>query len=78
MKIYLDVCCLNRPFDDQKQDRIHLESEAIITILRHIEIGDWTWTSSSVVLFEINQTPNLDRKYRLLKLCDKASNVITL
>jgi predicted nucleic acid-binding protein len=24
MKIYFDVCCLNRPFDDQSQDRIRL------------------------------------------------------
>ena len=78
MKIYLDVCCLNRPFDDQTQDRIHLESEAVITILKHVETGDWTWINSSVVLFEINQTPNLDRKNRLLKLCDKASDIVRL
>jgi hypothetical protein len=26
-RIYLDVCCLNRPFDDQTQARIHLEAE---------------------------------------------------
>jgi len=26
MKVYLDACCLNRPFDDQSQDRIRLES----------------------------------------------------
>lgn len=26
--IYLDVCCLNRPFDDQTQERIFLEAEA--------------------------------------------------
>jgi len=37
MKIYLDVCCLNRPFDDQTQDRIHLEAESVMTILRHAE-----------------------------------------
>jgi predicted nucleic acid-binding protein len=24
MKIYLDVCCLNRPYDDQTKDRIHI------------------------------------------------------
>jgi len=35
--VYLDVCCLNRPFDDQTQDRIHLESEAVLLILKHIE-----------------------------------------
>ncbi len=28
MKIYLDNCCFNRPFDDQSQLRILLESEA--------------------------------------------------
>lgn len=78
MKIYLDVCCLNRPLDDQTQDRIHLESEAIIAILKHIELKDWVWISSSVVLFEINQTPNPDRKYRLLRICDQASQIVRL
>ena len=33
MAIYLDTCCLNRPFDDQTQDRIRLEAEAVILIL---------------------------------------------
>lgn len=28
MKVYLDACCLNRPFDDQTQGRIRLEAEA--------------------------------------------------
>ena len=37
ISIYLDVCCLNRPFDDQSQPRIHLESEAILTILAQCE-----------------------------------------
>ena len=22
MKVYMDACCLNRPFDDQGQDRV--------------------------------------------------------
>lgn len=26
MTVYLDNCCYNRPFDDQTQERIHLES----------------------------------------------------
>jgi predicted nucleic acid-binding protein len=32
MKIYLDNCCFNRPFDDQSQIRIRLESEAKLSI----------------------------------------------
>lgn len=34
MKLYLVNCCYNRPFDDQTQDRIHLESEAVLAILK--------------------------------------------
>jgi len=78
MKVYLDACCLNRPFDDQTQDRIHLESEAVLTVLKHIEAGDWVWIVSSVVLFEIGETPNQERKRRVLKLCEKASSSIGL
>lgn len=33
MRIYLDMCCLKRPFDDQTQPRIHLESEAVLALL---------------------------------------------
>ena len=32
MKIYLDNCCFNRPFDDQSQIRIRIESEAKLKI----------------------------------------------
>jgi hypothetical protein len=28
-KLYLDVCCYNRPFDDQTVDAIRLEAEAV-------------------------------------------------
>lgn len=65
MKLYLDVCCLNRPFDDQGQDRIRLESEAVMAILTHIERGDWTWTTSEMVDFEISRMPDADRRQRV-------------
>jgi hypothetical protein len=64
-KIYLDVCCLNRPFDDQTQDRVRLESESIVLILAHCEARDWTWVSSTVVDYEIDQTPDVERSQRV-------------
>lgn len=39
MKIYLDNCCFNRPFDDQIQIRIRLESEAKLKIQEEIQKG---------------------------------------
>jgi len=78
MKIYLDVCCLNRPYDDQTDDKIHLESEAILIILGHIENKDWVWFKSDVVDYEIEETPNMDRKIRVKKMTRFATKNIKL
>ena len=48
-KIYLDVCCLNRPFDDQTQGRIHLEAESILTILSLCEMRNWRLLNSEII-----------------------------
>ena len=64
-QVYLDVCCLNRPFDDQRQDRIRLEAEAVLLILEHCEAGQWQWISSAVVEEEVDNTPNSERRHRV-------------
>lgn len=78
MKVYFDVCCLNRQFDDQTQSRIRLEAEAIVAILaRCAALEEWSFITSEVVEDEILQTPDIDRQERLLALMDAASeNVI--
>jgi len=63
-KIYLDTCCLNRPFDDQTQERIRLESEAVLAILSRIEKGGWDWIGSDVLIDEIEQTPDIQKLTR--------------
>lgn len=37
MRVYLDICCLKRPFDDQSQPRIRLETEAILSLIAALE-----------------------------------------
>ncbi len=61
MRIYLDVCCFNRPFDDCRQDRIRLESEAVKAIVQRIERGLWEGISSPIILFEVSKMPDKDR-----------------
>ena len=78
MKIYFDVCCLNRPYDDQTQDRIHLETEAIMIILKHIELKEWEWISSGVVNYEIAKTTDEERKFRLQFLVRRATEFISV
>ena len=78
VKIYLDVCCLNRPFDDQSQDRIRLEAEAVLLILIRVQNEDWIWYSSDVVFDEIEQTPDSKRRERVMQLNAHASDVYRL
>ena len=62
MRIYFDACCLNRPFDDQSQDRIRLESEAIKIALDLCTKGLHSWVSSEAVEQEISRNPNLEKR----------------
>ena len=54
----MDVCCLNRPFDQQSQQRIRLETEAILEILQQCQSGQYRLLSSTVLESEIAQNPN--------------------
>ena len=62
MKIYLDTCCLNRPFDDQTQPRVALESQAILSILAKCESGVFSLISSEVVKIENDRNPFPEKK----------------
>ncbi len=78
MKVYFDVCCLNRPFDDQKQDRVHLEAEAILSVLKHIDEGEWELVSSDAVIYEINKTADAERRERLLSINNSAQSYVVV
>lgn len=64
-RIYLDVCCWNRPFDDQSQARVHLEAEAVLEILAMIEQGRWRLITSEAVDLEIEEMSDATRRERL-------------
>ncbi len=65
MRIYLDVCCLNRPFDDQAQDKVRLESEAVLTILSRGQIGIWSLLGSEVIDIEVAKISDNDRRQKV-------------
>jgi predicted nucleic acid-binding protein len=68
MKIYLDTCCLNRPFDDQSQERIKLETEAIVLILARMTTKQWVWLGSQTLEIEIERTPDIDQQSRMKRI----------
>lgn len=76
--IYLDACCLNRPFNDQSQERIRLESEAVMLILQRVQADQLHWIGSEVLTFELNQTPDIARRLKLTMLLSVITRTITL
>lgn len=73
VRLYLDACCLNRPFDNQSQARVHLESEAVLVILERVERKKWTLLSSAALEFELTQIPDPQRRIRTLNLISVAN-----
>ena len=61
-RLYLDNCCFNRPFDNQKQLKIKLETEAKLFIQHEILIGKHELVWSYILEFENNQNPYRDRR----------------
>ena len=62
MRIYLDTCCYNRPFDDQAQVRISLEAQAKLYIQRLIREGEIELASSYVLQYENSTNPYEGRR----------------
>ena len=60
MQIYMDVCCLNRPFDNQELYRIRFESEAILTILSFCQKGKWMLAASDPIEFDLSKLNDID------------------
>jgi hypothetical protein len=62
MKLYVDNCCFNRPFDDQSQLRIRLESEAKLKIQEEIRAGNFQLAWSYILDYENSKNPFKERK----------------
>jgi PIN domain len=60
--LYLDLNCFNRPFDDQDQQRIALETAAVFSILQRLVDGLDQLAWSEVLDFENAQNPLPDRR----------------
>ena len=74
MNVYLDNCCMNRLFDDQSNRRIRFESEAVKVILSFCDQRRW----NNVAQFEVEQTPDENRKKKLQLLMGQVDEVVNI
>ncbi len=75
VKVYLDTSVYNRPFDDQTQPRIWLETLAFSVILQMIEAKRVILVSSAVLAYENSRNP-FDVRRRWVADCSSLAHTV--
>jgi predicted nucleic acid-binding protein len=78
MKIYFDVCCLCRPYDDFSQARVYIESEAVLAIMKLCKSADWSFATSEVIDTELLQMRDRKKLANVIALCQQASDFLSV
>lgn len=65
MKVYLDNCCFNRPYDDQSHLRIRLETEAKLKIQEETRNGMYKLIWSYILDYENSRNPFKERREQI-------------
>lgn len=72
-RVYLDLCCLKRAFDDQSQDRVRREASAIALLIERAERGEIELVRSPAHWLENEANPREDRRLAAAEWLDGAS-----
>ena len=66
MRVYLDNCCYNRPFDPQEQLRIRLETEAKLEVQSQMRLGILEYVWSDMLTGEVMDSPYVENREKIL------------
>jgi hypothetical protein len=69
--VYLDVCVLSRPFDNQDYLRIRLETEAVKLILSKVRKGSLKFLISTAHMTEIEAIPDVFERIQLQTMLEE-------
>lgn len=75
MRIYLDNCCYNRPYDNQSQIRINLETQAKLHIQELVKKQELELVTSYVLEFENSNNKSLQKKLAIGKFMNDYATV---
>ncbi len=78
MRVYLDICAIQRPLDTFDQIRIILEAEAVLGIIALCEAGEIEIISSDALIYEIEQNPWPVRQEHARAVLKRAKEVLRL
>lgn len=65
LRVYLDNCCFNRPYDDQRDILVHIETEAKLVIQQMIKNKALELVWSDVLDYENNDNPFEERRIKI-------------
>jgi hypothetical protein len=77
-RVYLDMCSLKRPFDDQRQGRVRMEATAVAAIMARAESGEIALVRSPAHLVENDANPREDRRLAAALWIDGAGVDVSL
>jgi predicted nucleic acid-binding protein len=69
--LYLDVCTLCRPFDDQRMMRIRLETNAYYLILQAVQDGKYDLAASPAHFEEVQAISDTEERREILSVLEK-------
>ena len=78
MKIYLDLCAIQRPLDTPNQIRIALEAEAVLGIIRFSNSAQVELLSSEALFYESEQSALPIRREHSRAVLAKAKNILSI
>ena len=67
MRVYLDNCCYNRPFDPQNQTRIQIETMAKLAVQFLMATGRVEFVWSDILDYEVSFNPSIKRRTAILR-----------
>lgn len=74
MRIYMDNCCFNRPYDDQSQLSISLDAQAKLHIQEMIKSKKLELATSYVLNYENSQNPYAVRRQAIRQFISQNSS----
>lgn len=77
-RVYLDMCSLKRPFDDQRHPRVREEATAVAAIIARAEAGEIALVRSAAHLVENDANPREDRRLAAALWIDGAAVDVAL
>ena len=78
MRVYLDNCCYNRPFDPSVQTRVQVETICKLAVQFMMATRKVEYVWSEMLDYEVSQNPSLKRQMAILRWVSGAVENVAL